>query len=308
MTQDKLNYLLVLAEERNFTRAAKRLFITQPTLTGFVNRLEREIGFQIFERQTLPVTLTPSGKQYLEQMQRLLREEHELKERLRCEAMSQIRFHIGIGQIHSQIMSPAIAEHLITQHPTLNLQFHESKESLLLDMLRRGEIDLFIGHAHIDSVTYSSGELYTEHMLIFMPDRFLDLTQEEREHYSTTGLYELHPEQLQGLPVISPVSTQGLYLNYMDMVDRFHISPSRIIQTANQVVALRMVARGLGYLYSGDVLYGGALSEFLSPEERQHLIYCSLPGLPNERKLYYAYSPQNGNRELIEECIALLQR
>lgn len=44
MTQDKLNYLLVLAEEQNVTRAARRLYITQPTLTGFLNRLEQDLG------------------------------------------------------------------------------------------------------------------------------------------------------------------------------------------------------------------------------------------------------------------------
>lgn len=52
MTQDKLNYLLVLAEEQNVTRAARRLYITQPTLTGFLNRLEQDLGFRIFDRQS----------------------------------------------------------------------------------------------------------------------------------------------------------------------------------------------------------------------------------------------------------------
>ena len=90
MTQDKLNYLLVLAEEQNVTRAARRLYITQPTLTGFLNRLEQDLGFRIFDRQSSPVTLTASGKHYIDGMQKLLREEHELKEKLRCEAQSRI--------------------------------------------------------------------------------------------------------------------------------------------------------------------------------------------------------------------------
>ena len=194
MTQDKLNYLLVLAEEQNVTRAARRLYITQPTLTGFLNRLEQDLGFRIFDRQSSPVTLTASGKHYIDGMQKLLREEHELKEKLRCEAQSRIQFRIGIGQVHSQMLSPILAEKLIEQHPGLNLQFCESKESILLDMLRRGEIDLFVGHAQIGSTVYLSGELSTERLSLYMPDSFLNLSAEERSQNSPENLYELQPE------------------------------------------------------------------------------------------------------------------
>ena len=63
-----------------------------------------------------------------------------------------------------------------------------------------------------------------------MPDSFLNLSAEERSQNSPENLYELQPEQLQGLPVIAPASTQGLYINYMDMVERLHLSPRRVIQ------------------------------------------------------------------------------
>lgn len=308
MTQDKLNYLLVLAEEQNVTRAAHRLYITQPTLTGFLNRLEQDVGFRIFDRQSSPVTLTSSGKRYIEGMQKLLREEHELKEKLRCEAQSRIQFRIGIGQIHSQMLSPILAERLIERHPQLNLQFCESKESILLDMLRRGEIDLFLGHAQIGSTVYLSGELNTEHLFIYMPDSFLELNAEERAANSPENLYELQPEQLQGLPVIAPTGTQGLYINYMDMVERLHLSSRRVIQTSNQVTALRMVAHGLGFSYSGGAISANAsLSMFLTEEEQQHLLYCSVPGLSNTRKFYYAYYPQNPNVSLINEALSALR-
>ena len=103
-----------------------------------------------------------------------------------------------------------------------------------------------------------------------MPDSFLNLSAEERSQNSPENLYELQPEQLQGLPVIAPASTQGLYINYMDMVERLHLSPRRVIQTSNQVTALRMVAHGLGYLYSGGLLTPNAsLSMFLTEQERQ---------------------------------------
>ena len=206
------------------------------------------------------------------------------------------------------MLSPILAEKLIEQHPGLNLQFCESKESILLDMLRRGEIDLFVGHAQIGSTVYLSGELSTERLSLYVPDSFLNLSAEERSQNSPENLYELQPEQLQGLPVIAPASTQGLYINYMDMVERLHLFPRRVIQTSNQVTALRMVAHGLGYLYSGGLLTPNAsLSMFLTEQERQRLLYCSVPGLPDTRKCYYAYYPQSPNLSLIHESLRILK-
>ena len=68
MTPEKLNYLLVLAEEQNISRAAKRLFITQPTLTACINNLERKLGVKLFDRTHNPIRLTGSGKMYLKKM------------------------------------------------------------------------------------------------------------------------------------------------------------------------------------------------------------------------------------------------
>ena len=80
MTLDQLNYLLVLAEEQNVTRAAQRLYITQPTLTTFITKLERELGTKLFDRSRNPVRPTKNGELYLKKMQELLLAEQQLKD------------------------------------------------------------------------------------------------------------------------------------------------------------------------------------------------------------------------------------
>lgn len=302
MTQDKLNYLLILAEEQNLTRAAQRLYITQPTLTGFLNRLERDLGFLIFDRSVSPVRLTPSGKRYLEGMQKILQEEHTLKEQLRCEAKSRIQLRIGLGQVHSQIMAPAFTERLLQRHPQLNLQLCESKESLLMEMLQKGEIDLFLGHVRSSLPAFQFGEVMTEHLLLLMPRQLLSLPQEVIAQNTPAAPYPLTPEQLQGLPIIAPAPTQSLYFNYMELLEHFRIAPGRVVQTANQVTAIRLAARGLGYLYSG-----ASLLSFLTTEEQKQLIFCTIPGLSDTRKFYYAYPQNHLLTALIQETIEVIR-
>ena len=67
MLYEKWNYVLAIAEEQNLTRAAKRLFISQPALTLYLNRLEKELGVKLFDRSRTPILLTEAGKYYVEQ-------------------------------------------------------------------------------------------------------------------------------------------------------------------------------------------------------------------------------------------------
>ena len=71
MLYEKLNYIIAIAEERNLTQAAKRLYISQPTLTLYLNRLENELGVKLFDRTKSPVTLTDAGAYYLEKMKKI---------------------------------------------------------------------------------------------------------------------------------------------------------------------------------------------------------------------------------------------
>ena len=77
---DKLNYLIVLAEEQNLTRAAKRLYISQPALTAYLNRLEKSLKVKLFDRSTTPIRLTSAGQLYLSEMQKIESRQNEVLE------------------------------------------------------------------------------------------------------------------------------------------------------------------------------------------------------------------------------------
>ena len=82
MLYEKLNYIIAIAEERNLTQAAKRLYISQPTLTLYLNRLENELGVKLFDRTKSPVTLTDAGAYYLEKMKKIYASEQALRSQI----------------------------------------------------------------------------------------------------------------------------------------------------------------------------------------------------------------------------------
>ena len=147
------------------------------------------------------------------------------------------------------------------------------------------------------------GTVLTSSLVLLVPKKFLIEKGYEEAGISSEIPLVLTEEFFQGLPVISPSSSQGLYLNFRNLMEQFHIRPSRIIQTASMATGVQMAARGLGYIYIGS-----AMLELLSPELRKNLMICTLPGLANSRKDYCAYSETNIQAPLIREVISILKQ
>lgn len=302
MTSDKLNYLLVLAEEQNLTRAAKRLFITQPTLTAYINHLEQELGVRLFDRKHNPVRPTRAGQIYMEKMKQLVMEEEQLKNELACLANPHNKLTIGIGQIHSEMWCPELVERLLEKYPDLNISIRENKEAVLMDYLKNDEIDLFFGHVTIDNINYHFEVLFDEQMLLLVPRTFLDCPDGALEGNSPDNPWLMDPRDLDHLTIISPSASQGLYLNFQTMLKQYRLHPVYQIGTSNMITAVNLVARGLGCLYSGPVLVTR-----LPPEQQKNIVYCTIPRLSTTRKYYCGYSEQNSNKNLILDTVEILK-
>ena len=82
MSFDRLDYVMAIAEEQNMTKAAARLFISQPALTASINKLEEELGVKLFDRQRPPIKLTPAGVLYMKEMSRIHQLQFNLKAQL----------------------------------------------------------------------------------------------------------------------------------------------------------------------------------------------------------------------------------
>ena len=145
MSLDKLDYVLALAEERNLTRAARKAFISQPTLTNYINRLEEQLGVKLFDRSITPIEITRAGALYIEQMKKIQLAETNLRNELRILGSMETVFHLGIGATRGNHWLPLLLPEFCRLHPEMGIQLHEQGEEFLEDGVRQGEIDLAIG-------------------------------------------------------------------------------------------------------------------------------------------------------------------
>ena len=302
MTVEQLNYLITLQEEQNMSRAAERLYITQPTLTAYISRLEKKLGFTLFDRRHSPVMVTPNGKRYIEKMKEIVYTELQLEESLRKATETGCHVTIGIGYGHSFLQCPELIEQLLQKHPDLDISIEEGQERTLLSKLSKGEIDIFLGHAELESAHMKIGVVCEEKSLLLVPIQFLEGTVYANCRSTGRNPIQIDPSVLQNKPVIMPGSGQGSYLSLMAILTPCKIVPPKTISTNNNMTAARMAAKGLGYCYGN-----GDLTNMLKSSERKMLAYCYLPHMRTSRYFYFSFAEDHPQSDLLMEIVEIMK-
>lgn len=145
MTLTELKYIVALARERHFGRAAEACFVSQPTLSVAIKKLEEELGVQLFERGGSEVAVTPVGEQIVEQAQHVLEQSNAIRE-IAAQGRDPLAGALRVGVIYT--IGPYLLPHLVRQMiadvPQMPLLLQENFTTKLLELLRQGDIDVAI--------------------------------------------------------------------------------------------------------------------------------------------------------------------
>lgn len=143
MNLKQAQYVKTIAECGSITAAAKKLFVSQPSLSQMLRQLEQETGLPIFDRSTSPMRLTYAGEKYLHAAERILAANAELDSQLREIRHEHAgRLCLGISVTRAMQVMPLVMPVFRQQYPNVSLQLTESGSANLEEMLRCGNIDL----------------------------------------------------------------------------------------------------------------------------------------------------------------------
>ena len=170
MTLTELRYIVTLAQEQHFGRAAERCHVSQPTLSVGVKKLEDELGVLIFERSKSAVRLTPVGEGIVAQAQKVLEQAQGIRE-LAQAGKNQLAAPLKVGAIYT--VGPYLFPHLIPQlhriAPDMPLYIEENFTHVLRDKLRTGELDAIIVALPFHEADVLTKPLYDEPFYVLMP-------------------------------------------------------------------------------------------------------------------------------------------
>ena len=170
MTLTELKYIVAVARERHFGRAADACFVSQPTLSVAIRKLEDELGVVLFERGGTEVGVTPIGLKVVAQAQRVLEEATNLKEIAR-QGHDPLEGPLRVGVIYTigPYLLPRLVPAQIQVAPQMPLVLQENFTVRLLELLRQGEIDCAILALPIPDAGLSVRPLYDEPFYVALP-------------------------------------------------------------------------------------------------------------------------------------------
>jgi LysR family hydrogen peroxide-inducible transcriptional activator len=170
MTLTELRYIVAVAAERHFGRAAERCFVSQPSLSASVKKLEEELGVQIFERGKGEVLVTPAGEQVLAQARRALDEAERVKA-VAKQGANPLKGVLRLGVIHTvaPYLLPELVVALKAMAPDMPLDIEENLTANLDQMLREGLIDVAILALPYSAPGVQVTPLYEEAFRVIVP-------------------------------------------------------------------------------------------------------------------------------------------
>lgn len=167
MNLRQFRYVLTLAEEHSFSGAADILNITQPSLSQYIKKIEKEIGQPLFDRTVGDVRLTDAGRAYIEVGRKMLDLEHQLEARLFDIATFRSgTIAVGISAHRSVALMPPVVSAFKKINPGITLRIVEKKRHELIEAAEHGEFDIVITTLPVDETLFNTELLFVEENVI----------------------------------------------------------------------------------------------------------------------------------------------
>ena len=171
MTLTELKYIVAVARERHFGRAAEACFVSQPTLSVAVKKLEDELDVKLFERGTAEVSVTPLGEQIVRQAQLVIEQAQAIREIAKL-GKDPVSGPLRLGVIYTigPYLLPDLVRQVIEHVPQMPLLLQENFTAKLLEMLRTGELDCAIMAEPFPDTGLAVAPLYDEPFVVALPE------------------------------------------------------------------------------------------------------------------------------------------
>ena len=252
MTTRELLYIKTIADEKSMTRAAQKLFVTQPSLSHCVMTIERELGTPLFRRTSTGLLLTYAGEKYYRMACEVLRVYAAFESEISEESdLLRGRITLGITNYLACDLLPKMLPRFHKDHPGIELRIVEETTDELEKSLLSGRLDFAIMHTGAGDGASEDPGLAHE---VLRRDPFLLIAPQDHPHAdkavpTESGYPELDPAHLGGEPFL--MVTRGQRIRHVTdrVLSQAGVSPQIVFTSRNYETLRRLSAEGMGYTF-----------------------------------------------------------
>lgn len=166
-------YIYAIYQEKSFSKAAKKLYVSQPWLSSVVKKVEQEIKNPIFDRTTSPISLTEAGRYYIEQVERVMEIEDDMRSHFaRLGSPEEMSLHIGSSTFFCTYVLPRLMKEFQALYPQITLTFTEGNNEALLEKLLDKKIDFLLEAEMIENLQVQVKPWASEEIILAVPASF----------------------------------------------------------------------------------------------------------------------------------------
>ena len=303
-------YVYEVYKERSFTKAAQNLYISQPSLSARIKKIEEIIGEPLFDRSTTPLQLTEVGKVYIEAAEEITQIEQRVENYINDLAgLKTGNLAVGASTLFAAYVVPSLITQFNQKFPDVHIQLIEGNTAELEEMLGSNALDFVIDNYHYDSILYNK-ELYCEENILLAVPKHFAVNEE-------LGMYQLSYKNIKNknylnqkypavplgrfadLPFIMLTQGNDTRTRGDRLCRNVGFKPNIVLEFNQQSTAYMASSTQLGATFISDILVS-QLPAF------ENLVYYKLDGEEAKRKVYFYYKTHKYKTRVMEQFIRMM--
>lgn len=303
-------YVYEVYKERSFTKAAQNLYISQPSLSARIKKIEEIIGKPLFDRSTTPLQLTEVGKVYIEAAEEITQIEQRVENYINDLAgLKTGNLAVGASTLFAAYVVPSLITQFNQKFPDVHIQLIEGNTAELEEMLGSNALDFVIDNYHYDSILYNK-ELYCEENILLAVPKHFAVNEE-------LGMYQLSYKNIKNknylnqkypavplgrfadLPFIMLTQGNDTRTRGDRLCRNVGFKPNIVLEFNQQSTAYMASSTQLGATFISDILVS-QLPAF------ENLVYYKLDGEEAKRKVFFYYKTHKYKTRVMEEFIRMM--
>ena len=297
MYTKQLTYILTLAQEGSFSKAADTLNITQPSLSQYIKKIERQIGLSLFDRTNGDVRLTDAGRVYIEAGRRILSIEHQMENSFTdLKSYKTGSLIIGAAPYRAASMLPTIAKSFQNVHPGMQLVVREGTTAELVEGMEHGEYDLALTLRPIDERLFTWEKVMEEELVLAVPHSY---SPTPAAHLPDRKFPAIQIEELNGKPLVMLTETQYMQKQLNNLVIDYKIKPTTAAVVKSLEAQIEFVKAGVGM-----ALVPSGIERFCKQEDVT--FYSFIPSIP-KREVVVMWRKDRKLSKVAEELVSVIR-
>ena len=303
-------YVYEVYKERSFTKAAQNLYISQPSLSARIKKIEEIIGEPLFDRSTTPLQLTEVGKVYIEAAEEITQIEQRVENYINDLAgLKTGNLAVGASTLFAAYVVPSLITQFNQKFPDVHIQLIEGNTAELEEMLGSNALDFVIDNYHYDSILYNK-ELYCEENILLAVPKHFAVNEE-------LGMYQLSYKNIKNknylnqkypavplgrfadLPFIMLTQGNDTRTRGDRLCRNVGFKPNIVLEFNQQSTAYMASSTQLGATFIRDILVS-QLPTF------ENLVYYKLDGEEAKRKVFFYYKTHKYKTRVMEEFVRMM--